>query len=1496
MKTRILFLVLSCLGWLPLHAATTGKIVYYSNIPDNGTSLHYQISIINGDGTGNTRLNRTTDDLYPALSPDGSKIAFVTNNGNALFLMNPDGTGAAAIPNTQGCSIPSWSGDGTKLAAVCSLPSGKFLCTVNVDGSNFRTVTSADLPGPLVAFDPTLSPDGSKIAFAAYTFEAGRATSYRIYVVKADGASSPVKLSTDDTVNYRSPAWSPDGAAIAVNKGSSPTTGNGGIFKLDAANGAETRITPNVAAYIDSTPSYSPDGTQIAYQDNGGSTGLAVMNVDGSNRRAYTTPRANSPKWSRAAPATAQPILNPANGHYYQFVSASVNWRQAQAAAMAQQFMGASGYLATITEASEQEFIRSHFGTNFPGSFSVSPVWLGALQAPGSIEPAGGFAWGTGEAFSYTNWGAGEPNNNTVAGNENVIEIRNDGFWNDTAETRPGIGYMAEFSAGGPTPTPTAPPHGGLSATTFTVNESSNSPTSNVADTVLRFRAVQTGTPAKVLVRVQANSGSGWADLPDGLAGRMTYAPQVTGYILNSTNYPTVNGISFRAVSSAPGYPDSISNVVGPFNLASSTPHLGPTKLFVTTNGEINAIRFGVNEATVPAGVSVRVQATQTPAVETSWTDAPIGSAGGMTQDTSDARQWYLGTDDYPAGEGVYFRAVASAPGNVDSLSISYGPFKFVSDPASTVTISVNGANNAPNDIDGGYLLPSGSFNIAATASSGRFLKRLTLLYDGNTVAHFDNGATAGAIDYTSNIPGDHLIEAYATDDLGVTGAAAPIHVRILPAAPGKAFMMTASGDWNNAANWIDIQGNPGVPGPRDFAIVSTFNPTITGSVTVNAMSLNGGTLNGTGTLTVTAFATIADGTIKANLTIPSGSTLECLNDKNITLTGRLTYAGTLRLHGKGGIDGMRTAATSSASRAGGPQPDGLFDFVGGFINGVGKFIADLAGGGRRGSKATPAARPLIAPEKRIIAAAKINILAGTVTAIPAPARLISQDGGGLIGQDGGGLITQDGGGLVASGGGNLVASGGGNLVASGGGNLLSQDGGGLVASGGGNLVATGGGNLVASGGGNLVASGGGNAPVFVEGGHSLDVAAAGTGVTLSGGEVDMSEFTIFGDTVVDGGVLSGSGVLLGNLSNNSGFISPGHSAGALAVTGAYSQGSAGGLIVEVGGSAPSQFDQLLVGGAASLNGSLILRTSNGYAPDAADTFNPISFETVAGSFSTVSAKGSVMAGANGLLTSLNPAIGNPIPPALRNISTRALVETGDNVLIGGFIVSGPGPKKVLIRAIGPSLPVPGALADTVLELHEGDGTVMANDNWRSNQEQEIIASTVPPTSDLESAIVATLQPGAHTAIVRGKGGATGVALVEVYDLEPSATATLANISTRGRVHAGDEVMIGGFIVQGVEPARVLVRVVGPSLAAAGVAGALADPTLDLVDRNGNTVATNDDWRATQEAQIISTTVPPTDAREAAIVAYLVPGAYTAIVRGKDGTTGVALVEVYDLR
>ena len=272
-----------------------------------------------------------------------------------------------------------------------------------------------------------------------------------------------------------------------------------------------------------------------------------------------------------------------------------------------------------------------------------------------------------------------------------------------------------------------------------------------------------------------------------------------------------------------------------------------------------------------------------------------------------------------------------------------------------------------------------------------------------------------------------------------------------------------------------------------------------------------------------------------------------------------------------------------------------------------------------------------------------------------------------------------------------------------------------------------------------------------------------------------------------------------------------------------------------------------------------------------------------------------------------NPTDVNSVTRTARalNIATRLRVLAGDNVLIGGFIINGTEPKKVIIRGIGPSLGAQGvadALADPALELFDVDGNSIGfNNNWKETQQGEIEATTIPPSDDAEAAIVQTLNPGNYTAVVSGNDGGIGIGLVEVYDLASGQPARLANIATRGFVDSGDNVMIGGFIIggglgtNGSGSARLLLRAIGPSLGEAGVENALQDPTLELVNGNGDTIATNNNWRDTQEGEIAATTIPPPNELEAAIVQTVPAGAYTAIVRGLDDGTGVGLVEVYNL-
>jgi hypothetical protein len=255
----------------------------------------------------------------------------------------------------------------------------------------------------------------------------------------------------------------------------------------------------------------------------------------------------------------------------------------------------------------------------------------------------------------------------------------------------------------------------------------------------------------------------------------------------------------------------------------------------------------------------------------------------------------------------------------------------------------------------------------------------------------------------------------------------------------------------------------------------------------------------------------------------------------------------------------------------------------------------------------------------------------------------------------------------------------------------------------------------------------------------------------------------------------------------------------------------------------------------------------------------------------------------------------------LLNLSTRMRVLTGERVLISGFIITGTDPKRIALRAMGPSLAnagLSGLLADPVLELHAADGsTIATNDNWQTDAAAtELTANGIAPANGEEAATIQTLAPGAYTAIIRGQSDSTGMGLIELYDLSPNANSLVANISTRGFVDTGDNVLIGGFIVGPGSSGRVVVRALGPSLSSAGISGTLANPFLEVHDSNGAIMKTNDNWQTDASATEIQTArLAPGNASEAAILSPLTPGQYTAIVRGDGSSTGVALVEAYNL-
>ena len=305
--------------------------------------------------------------------------------------------------------------------------------------------------------------------------------------------------------------------------------------------------------------------------------------------------------------------------------------------------------------------------------------------------------------------------------------------------------------------------------------------------------------------------------------------------------------------------------------------------------------------------------------------------------------------------------------------------------------------------------------------------------------------------------------------------------------------------------------------------------------------------------------------------------------------------------------------------------------------------------------------------------------------------------------------------------------------------------------------------------------------------------------------------------------------------------------------------------------------------------------SGNGFNAAISTQLDAGSYRILANSATSTSETGSYT------LTTTGPAGTTPEPTLeaskLINISTRAFVGTGDSVTIGGLIIEGDVPKTVVIRAIGPDLAnrnVAGVITDPQLQLFKGADLIDSNDEWDQHARKSEIPAHLIPNFQLEAVIVATLEPGAYTAIVRGNSATTGVGLIEIYEADDSASR-LENISTRGDVGTGDNVMIGGLIISGSQSKTVLIRAIGPSLANFDVPGPLLDPVLQIFSGQA-LVDSNDNWQTHANASNVPQNLQPTDPNESAILVTLLPGAYTAIVSGAGGSTGIGLVEVFEVQ
>jgi hypothetical protein len=561
----------------------------------------------------------------------------------------------------------------------------------------------------------------------------------------------------------------------------------------------------------------------------------------------------------------------------------------------------------------------------------------------------------------------------------------------------------------------------------------------------------------------------------------------------------------------------------------------------------------------------------------------------------------------------------------------------------------------------------------------------------------------------------------------------------------------------------------------------------------------------------------------------------------------------------------------------------------------------------------------------------------------------------GTIEATNGGLLGLYSGTVDQTGGGTILATGNGSTVVLGGSNYAHITGGSLNGTAGGVVSSAAGildGNITNSGAYEIPANGitllyattlTNNGTMTVDDDTSLfrfdlgNTTLGGTGAIVLTNAATM--IVNNGQTLTNGEthVLTGNGTInigSGSLLTNNGTLAPGtgNSPGQLNIVSAGYNGALtlsfpSQLSFKIGGTtAVTQYDVLnnadinngtdLSG--MKLNGKLVLNLINGFTPLATDTFTIVITPSVlGGNFTNVKSGGrmntedgggsfqvdyhvinNVPLSQNVTLSSFGPVL----PPSQGlNISTRADVGTGEDVAIAGFIITGTDPKKVIIRGIGPSLTAYGVqapLADPTLQLNDSSHTIATNNDWKDTQQTDIQNSGRAPSNDLESAIITTLAPGAYTAILSGNTGGTGIGLVEVYDLDQAANSRLANISTRGFVGTGDNVLIGGTVVgpSNGNSSPVLVRAIGPSLASLGVINPLQDPTLELHDANGVLFAFNDNWKDVQQEEIEATAHTPSDDNESAIFLALAPGGWTAIVRGKNGATGVALVEVFNVQ
>jgi hypothetical protein len=717
-------------------------------------------------------------------------------------------------------------------------------------------------------------------------------------------------------------------------------------------------------------------------------------------------------------------------------------------------------------------------------------------------------------------------------------------------------------------------------------------------------------------------------------------------FILNSLDYPRQNNVYFRAIASAPGYPDSISNTVPEtdcpntpppgLNLASSTPRLPPTSLFLIGNGSKSDLDFDAIQTTAPNGVALRIQSTTNPDDEFSWTDLNDGQSGHMQRSTNPEYpdDFILLANNLPSAHGIYYRALANLSGYVDSISNVMGPLDLTQVVPPNVVIQppagLPGSGDG-HDICHPVLVAPGSFHFGATAQTNRSIRILKLKVNGSTVDQF-NGQT-GAVDYTTSRLGDYLLEGFAIDDLNATSRGdrppecngnaythGPLYVRVVPAAadrpgtpktPGHVYYAVQNGYWDDLSTWSDQNGNPvtTVPGPDDLAVIDSKRVNISRSITVGSLSMIAAEIE--------------------NLTA-SQFNFEVLG--NLLLTGPPTFTNP-PVFFAGSIDIYISDKFLLLNSSDAEVPPGVS------IHNLGDITLRGAAGLRGAGELTTGGKISFGLPISGATDAATNPAAGMqmieIANLTKSGGLLTSDGSSLIGHDGASLIGHDGASVVSAGGGNVVSAGGGNLIGHDGASLIGHDGASLIGHDGASIVRVG--------------TSGANHP------RSSKTIAGSGAFTQTGGETQLNSINIIGPVTLNGGALNGTGIIQGDLTNNGGTIAPGHSAGIIGVTGNFTQGANGKLVVDDGGRFPSQFDQLQVAGSANLGGNLTVHLSNGYMPDVQDTFSSLAYNSVNGNFDSVSANTQVMLTPNGLLMNVDPSI--PITPATPTASAATNIS-----------------------------------------------------------------------------------------------------------------------------------------------------------------------------------------------------------------------------------------------